>query len=63
MGTTAAIRSVSEQTSWKADQRNFASLSFLGVSSVCSPKNGYMAYERIATWQTQLLYTEPYTAS
>jgi hypothetical protein len=26
-------------------------------------KNGYMAYKRIATWQTHLLHTRPYTAS
>src|SRR5918912_2709451 len=36
---------------------------FSAVSSVFSPKNGYMAYKRIATWQTHLLYTQPYTAS
>ena len=33
------------------------------VSSVFSPKNGYMAYKKIAIWQRRLVHTQPYTAS
>ena len=42
---------------------NFACLGFSEVSSVFSPKNGYMAYKKIAIWQTHLLHTQPYTPS
>ena len=52
-----------ERTSTKSDQRNFAFLGFSEVSSVFSPKNGYLAYKKIAIWQRRLVHTQPYTAS
>jgi hypothetical protein len=38
---------------------NFRLSGYSEVRSVSSPKNGYMAYKKIAIWQTHLLHTRP----